>query len=108
MSYLLALMIALQSFVAVADIHPITLDQDIHQNEHAVSEAEPVHHVDNGGDKHPDCHHGHCHHASVVFVVKEQANAIISSPNNKFSRLAQTSASLLLSPDLRPPIFSLS
>lgn len=60
------------------------------------SESEDLHEL--------DCHKGHCHHASTVYLVLNSNNIIIDVDNAKVSQVAFSINSPLISPDLRPPI----
>jgi len=52
----------------------------------------------------PDCHKGHCHHASTVYLALNNSSVVIDLDNAKVSQVAFTIKSPLISPDLRPPI----
>jgi hypothetical protein len=137
LSYVVALMVVLQSFIAVADIHQTDLLQESEQislHLSAMQNHEDNHRTNNlalpesdvfdendayehmfitllsdfgeGEDKHAECHHGHCHHGSVVFIVKHHQFNLSSMNESKVNIDKINLSSLLLTPDLRPPIFN--
>jgi len=118
-SYLLALMIVFQSFLAIADIHQTDASIELHQiapQQHSMQahnfeahglESDNFDQHDSSeqqNDNHVECHHGHCHHASVVFIIKTSALLALTRQNNQVNQAIPTFISPIISPDLRPPI----
>lgn len=113
-SYLLALMIVFQSFLAIADVHQTESNTEFHQvaaqqhniEVHELQSAEFSQHEHNEqqNNNHVECHHGHCHHASVVFLVKTAHLLNFTQHSNEISQDLLWFISLNISPDLRPPI----
>jgi hypothetical protein len=105
--YLLVLVIALQSFFAIADDHQP-------ETEHTSASSQQLHQhlssspaIDESSDsEHQECHHGHCHHSSVVFILKEKLPLSSILVNDKYGQRQFFLTSAHLSTDLRPPIFS--
>ncbi|NQZ20759.1 MAG: hypothetical protein HRT53_01785 [Colwellia sp.] len=105
--YGLIILIALQSVLSIDKYH---LDADNHTEltTHSIqdsadvltqlstSESEDLHEL--------DCHKGHCHHASTVYLALNSNNIIIDVGNAKVSQITFAKNSPLISPDLRPPI----
>ncbi len=139
LSYIVALMVVLQSFIAVADIHQTDFLQESdqishhlssafnqntnlkisHKTDHEESHLESHEEFDhmftgllsddiNGEVEHVECHHGHCHHGSVVFIVKHHQNNLNSMNELKVNIDKINLSSVLLIPDLRPPITTFS
>jgi len=117
-SYLLALMIVFQSFLAIADIHSVDNDaaffhqesihqtDDLEQTPAEFKEQDLVNEIttENTPENHVECHHGHCHHASVVFMVKDNTVALLNRQNDLLRSIKLSFTPPHLSPDLRPPI----
>ncbi|MFT5757760.1 MAG: hypothetical protein ACI9LM_002496 [Alteromonadaceae bacterium] len=104
-SYLLCLIIALQSIFAIADDHQpetehILASSQLHQDA-------PSTLIDESSDsEHQECHHGHCHHSSVVFIFKEKLPLSNILVDDKYGQRQFFLASAHLNTDLRPPISS--
>jgi len=121
-SYLLALMIVLQSIFAIADSHEVESEHTLinssqdfsHQLHQDTQLLEQYSHSslssslldENNDNTHQECHHGHCHHASIVFIVKENSQVLNSLENDKFAQRQLAFLSPHLSANLRPPINS--
>jgi hypothetical protein len=75
--------------------HSIQATTDILQQQ-STSESEDLHEL--------DCHKGHCHHASTVYLALNSNSVIADLDNAKVSQDAFAIKSPLISPDLRPPI----
>ena len=120
-SYLLALMVVLQSIFAIADSHQIESEHTLinpqqvssHQPHEAAQltkqDSHSIHSSlleEDSGNTHQECHHGHCHHGSVVFIVKEGSQVLSSLQNDKFAQGQLAFLSPHLSENLRPPIYS--
>jgi len=75
--------------------HSIQVTVDALQQQ-STAESEDLHE--------PDCHKGHCHHASAVYLAVNSNNIFIDLANTKVSQIALLVNSPLISPDLRPPI----
>ena len=115
-------MIVFQSFLAIADIHPSDTNINSHQllimpsdgqshlvQSHSVlRDAQylrgDIAHNDGHSEEEPDCHHGHCHHASVVFIVKASELLALTRQSNSVKENIALFISPNISPDLRPPI----
>jgi len=120
LSYVVALMVVLQSFIAVADIHPVVQDKadhfEVHQHVVTISKqadeplfsAQVIINDSENNENHTECHHGHCHHGSVVFIVKHQQSNAFSNQSFNVNVGANHFTSMLITPDLRPPIFLIS
>lgn len=99
-------MIAMQSVLSIADIHIENYNhaeistQSIHDSAEqlavSITENDELHNV--------DCHQGHCHHASVVYLEFNNTDMIVDLASVQLSQVALSINSPLISPDLRPPI----
>ena len=119
-SYLLALMIVLQSIFAIADSHEIksehtlinpqqAFSQQLHEDTHLIEQDSSFSSSlldENNDNTHQECHHGHCHHGSIVFIVKEISQIFSSLQNDKFAQGQLAYLPPHLSTNLRPPINS--
>lgn len=113
-SYLLALMIVFQSFLAIADVHQTEPNVEFHQvaaqqhnlqvHEHLAANFGQHDNSEQEINNHVECHHGHCHHASVVFLVKTTNSLNFNRQNHHISQSLLAFTSPNISPDLRPPI----
>jgi len=120
LSYVVAFMVVLQSFTAVADIHPDAPNNsehfELHQHVVVITEqadeplfsAQVIINDSENNENHSECHHGHCHHGSVVFIVKHQQGNAFSNKSFDVNVAANHFTSMLITPDLRPPIFLIS
>ena len=121
-SYLLILLIALQSVAAIADAHQLHQAGSEHltfehphdantqnqpapeQDEHDFRQQQLESLTDNSSSQY-DCHHCcHCHGSSQIFIDPSNATLMPLSLGNCSAALNISYLSNLLSPDLRPPI----
>lgn len=58
----------------------------------------------NNAEQHGECHQGHCHHSSIVFIVKLDSNKQLKLLAGNLLSAGLVFNSLSISPDLRPPI----
>ncbi len=132
-SHLVTLLIALQSVVAVADTHQITVESTEHQmsqhqahqhgnfQQHQFLDLSALNDIDmviadlqdnershqqqgQHSDNHPDCHQGHCHHASQVFWLTSDHVFTPLVKAMKVSQLQVNPLATQIAPPLRPPI----
>ncbi|OUR62779.1 hypothetical protein A9Q74_03670 [Colwellia sp. 39_35_sub15_T18] len=117
-SYLVVVLIALQSVLSIPDT--ATTHQSSHQASHQESDhhsavelaslytqlesADNSHANHNEADDHPDCHQSHCHHGAIVFVELEAPYAFAKQMVSQLSLAERFFVSYFISPDLRPPI----
>lgn len=58
----------------------------------------------NNAEQHGECHQGHCHHSSIVFIVKLDNHKQDKLLTSHLLAASLVFNSLSISPDLRPPI----
>jgi hypothetical protein len=93
--------LSIDEFHLEADNHNELTTQSIQDHadvlqQQSTSESEDLHEL--------DCHKGHCHHASTVYLALNSNKIIIDVDDAKVSQIAFSINSPLISPDLRPPI----
>ncbi len=66
-SYLVVILIAMQSVMAIADTHN-SHEKSHHSSEHYSIDSETSNSNHSEVDNHPDCHQSHCHHGSLVYI----------------------------------------
>jgi len=111
LSLVIALLVALQSVVAIAEVNNSHLsahsEQSVHSSEDHVSEHHANSEVlsqDHDHDEHPDCHQNHCHHSNLIFIELSPLVLFCHHVHKQLSSKQITFASLALSPGFRPPI----
>ena len=124
LSYVFAILIALQSVVAIADSHQdhqqqsdrleltashkLTSDSDFHDA--AFSADSPLtEHLHSFPDNereapHPDCHHGHCHHPAQAFLSLLNEKFALNLLSQGMFETVPTYLSAFLLQVQRPPI----
>ncbi len=117
-SYMVVVLIALQSVFSILDT--VTTHQYSYELSHQVNDhhahIELVSlytqlgglddsHIDhNESEDHPDCHQGHCHHGTTVFVELETLHSFAKQNVSQLTLANRFFVSNFISPDLRPPI----
>jgi len=115
LSLLLVTLIALQSVLAIADLHQFHQDGTEHldfqhsAHEHPAStdfQAKHPAHSDPASGSQTDCHHCcHCHGAVHFFINSAIHNTLdIPQSAQAASEPGTSYFSFLISPDIRPPI----
>jgi len=100
------MLIAMQSVLSIDEFH-LEADNHTELTTHSIQETVDVikQSTSESEDLHElDCHQGHCHHASTVYLSLNSNKIIIDVDNAKVSQIAFSINSPLISPDLRPPI----
>jgi hypothetical protein len=105
--YGLIILIALQSILSIDKFH-LEADSHTELTTHSIQDTVDVLQQQSSAESEdlhePDCHKGHCHHASAVYLALNSHNILIDLANTKVSQIAIAISSPLISPDLRPPI----
>jgi len=110
LSYLIVVLIAMQSVAAIADTyqsHPSDTHGDTHENFHNSNVTDNIVLFDKSTDApiitQSDCHH--CCHSHVMAYLKFTiGNSIFTQFKHKLSEYKPSIHSLILPPDIRPPI----
>ena len=121
--YIIALLIALQSVLAIADVHKTHKESEQHlthlnseehllnQHSHSEFSSQSLLESETNAESstsseinHVECHHNHCHHSSVVFIIEHDENNLFALNVELFIHNNFQFKSPTLSPSLRPPI----